>query len=344
MAAKSSRKTRARKQKGPARAHDRSRRQLFTHRRMLKDLLRGFIKLPWIKDLDFSTLKKLSTDYVVDGLDERIGDVVWEVRRGKGQPVYVLVLIEFQSRCDPMMPLRMLGYVVLFHQRLVKERPLKKGEKLPAVLPILCYSGEEEYTAALEMLDLIDAVPTGLEACQPSMRYHLIDELRWPCSAFVGVKNALAAFLQLQQSGPEAIRDLVLEEEVLDWLEQESPDLLRDLLDWMSLVLLPRRQPDTPIPKFKMLDELKTYMEKDMETWSDMLMAKGEAVGLARGESQGRVKEAREAIVLVLNARFGSTPAEILEQLAAIDALTRLHDILEQALRIVSLDELGLCR
>ncbi len=335
-----SRKPRAGKQKGPPRPHDRTRRQLFTHHRMLKDLLRGFIQLPWIQDLDFSTLKKLSTDYVVDGLDERIGDVVWEVRQGKGQPVYVLVLIEFQSRCDSLMALRMLGYVVLFHQRLVKERPLVKGGKLPPVLPILIYSGEEDYTAALEMLDLIDAVPPGLEACQPSMRYHLISELRWPCSAFVGVQNALAAFLRLQQSGPEAIRDLVLEEEALDWLEQENPDLLRDLLDWMSLVLLPRRQPNTPIPKFKTLDELKTYMEKDMETWSDMLMAKGRS----EGESHGRVKEAREAIVLVLNERFGSTPKEVLEKLETIDKLTRLHEILELALRIDSLDELGLDR
>ncbi len=330
----------SRKKTGPSRPHDRSRRQLFTHRRMLEDLLRDFVKLPWVEDLDFSTLKKLSTDYVTDGLDERLGDVVWEVRRSEGQPVYILVLIEFQSSCDPLMPLRMIGYVVLFHQRLAKERPLKNGEKLPPVLPILLYSGEEEYTPALEMLDLIAAVPPGLEACQPNMRYHLVDELRWPCSAFVGVKNALAAFLRLEQSDPEAIRELVLEEGALDWLEKENPDLLRDLLDWVSLVLLPRRQPDTPIPKLKTLDELKTYMEKDMETWSEMLVAKGRG----EGETEGRVKEARQAIVLVLNARFGSTPPEILSKLESIDELTRLHEILEHALGIRSIDELDVDR
>ena len=73
-------------------------------------------------------------------------------------------------------------------------------------------------------------------------------------------------------------------------------------------------------------------MEKDMETWSDMLMAKG--------ESEGRIKEAREAIVLVLNERFGSTSPEILEKLEAIEELTRLHEILELALKIDSPDDL----
>ena len=69
-----------------------------------------------------------------------------------------------------------------------------------------------------------------------------------------------------------------------------------------------------------------------METWSDMLMAKG--------ESEGRIKEAREAIVLVLNERFGSTSPEILEKLEAIEELTRLHEILELALKIDSPDDL----
>ena len=324
--------TSSRRSQRPPKPDDRSRRQLFTHRRMIEDLLCGFIEHPWTRELDFGTLKKLSTDYVTAGLEERIGDVVWEIRRTPDQPIYLLLLIEFQSRCDSLMPLRMLSYVALFYQRLVKERPLRSGDMLPPVLPVLFYSGEEPYTPSLEMLDLIAAVPPGLEACQPSMRYHLIDELRCPCSAFVGAQNAVAAFLRLEQSDPRTIRELVLEERALDWLEQESPDLLCDLLDWLSLVLLPRRQPQTPIPKFETLDELETYMEKDMETWSEMLTAKG--------ETEGRLKEARQAIVLVLNTRFGSTPPEIPTKLALINDLPRLHEILEEGLKIQSVDDL----
>lgn len=58
--------------------------------------------------------------------------------------------------------------------------------------------------------------------------------------------------------------------------------------------------------------------------------------------AKGRIEEAHEAIALVLNARLGSTPPEILDKLGAIDELARLHDILEQALRIQSVDQLEL--
>jgi hypothetical protein len=159
----------------------------------------------------------------------------------------------------------MLNYVSHFFLCLIKALGLKTGDELPPVLPIVSYSGEgtyprrgsmDWYTPALEVLDLIEVVPQGLEACQPKMRYHLIDEMRWPCAAFVGVKNALGLFLRLQQSDPDEVRQLILEEEALDWLEREQPELLRDLLEWMGLVLLPR-QTNTTAQKLKTLDEMK---------------------------------------------------------------------------------------
>jgi len=292
----------------PARPHDRSRRLLFTHRRMVEDLLRGFIDAPWKEELDFDTLEKLSTDFVADGLEERLADVVWEIRRKSGL-VYVLILIEFQSTARKYMALRMITYVLLFYQRLLKVRPLQPGEKLPAVLPILFYNGEEEYQVALDMADLIAEVPPELARYQPSMRYFLIDELRWPCSVFAGVRNAVATFLRLQQSDPRQIRELVLDELALDWIEEENEPLLHDLLEWLSLVLLPQRAPDAPVPKFKSLNELKGYMEKDMETWSDMLRAEGRTEGQLLGEARGRDfgrTEGQAAVILsLIEEKFG---------------------------------------
>ena len=199
------------------------------------------------------------------------------------------------------MALRIATYVLLFYQRLLKVRPRNRGEKLPLVLPILFYNGEEEYTVALDMADLIVEVPPELACYRPSMRDILIDELRWPCSDFVGVRNAVATFLRLQQSDPRQIRELILDELALDWIEEENEPLLRDLLEWISLVLLPKRQPGTPIPEFKTLNELKSYMEKDMETWSDMLRAEGRTEGLAMGETKGQVA----MILAQIEEKFG---------------------------------------
>jgi predicted transposase YdaD len=59
--------------------------------------------------------------------EERAGDVVWRID-WRGQELYVIVLLEFQSTCEQDMALRILAYVTLFYQRLLKERPLKEQQ------------------------------------------------------------------------------------------------------------------------------------------------------------------------------------------------------------------------
>ena len=132
----------------------------------------------------------------------------------------------------------------------------------------------------------------------------------------MGLRNAVAAFLRLQQSSPQEMRELVLEERVLDWIEEQDEPLLRDLLEWMSLVLLPQRQRDVAVPKFKALDELKGYMEKDMESWNDMLRA-----------------EERANIVLSLIAeKFGTVDDTVTAKVRSADG----EHLLEWAKRILT--------
>ena len=61
---------------------------------MVEDLLRGFVAGPWSMEIDFSTLEKLSAEYVSDELLARHGDAVWRVRLHQSW-LYLLVLLEF---------------------------------------------------------------------------------------------------------------------------------------------------------------------------------------------------------------------------------------------------------
>ncbi len=130
----------------------------------------------------------------------------------------------------------------------------------------------------------------------------------------------------LRQSGPEEIRELILKEQALDWIEQEDEILMRDLLTWMSLVLLPERRPDTPVPGFDSLAELKTFMEKDMETWSDILLNKGRAEG--------------EAILLLrlMESKYGPVAEAVKTQVRNADT-GRLEEWAERILTAEQLDE-----
>ena len=86
----------------------------FAFPRMVEDLMRGFAAREWAAAIDISTLRKLPAEYVSDELRKRIGDTVWAVRLRDGR--YLLVMLEFQSRDDPMMALRILAYTSLLYQ------------------------------------------------------------------------------------------------------------------------------------------------------------------------------------------------------------------------------------
>src|SRR4051812_49236414 len=78
-------------------SHDEGYKLLFSHPRMVEDLLRGFVAGDWVQNLDFSTLEKASGHYVSEDLRERESDMVWRVRWGQDEWLYIYLLLEFQS-------------------------------------------------------------------------------------------------------------------------------------------------------------------------------------------------------------------------------------------------------
>ena len=119
--------------------HDHSYKNLFSHARMVEDLLKGFVDAEWVSELDYSSLEKLNSSYITDDLRERSDDIVWRVKF-RDQWLYVYLLLEFQSTVDPFMAVRMLTYVGLLYQDLIKSKQLPEKGRLPPVLPLVLYT------------------------------------------------------------------------------------------------------------------------------------------------------------------------------------------------------------
>ena len=152
-------------------------RRLFSFRRMVADLLRAVGDPGWLAGIDFGTLEKLPAEYVGDRWQQRRGDAVWRVRF-RGAWLYLLVLLEFQSEKDALMPLRNLEYTALLYVELARAGQLGPPGHWPPVLPVVLYNGETPWTDTLEMRDLFGAVPASLAPYQPSQRSLVLDERR----------------------------------------------------------------------------------------------------------------------------------------------------------------------
>ncbi len=102
--------------------HDNSYKLLFSHPRMVRDLLTGFVKEAWVEQLDFTSLEKVSGSYVTDELRDRENDIIWRIRWGKNW-LYVYLLLEFQSSVDRFMAVRIMSYVGLLYQHAMWSPP-----------------------------------------------------------------------------------------------------------------------------------------------------------------------------------------------------------------------------
>ena len=114
--------------------HDENYKRLFASPLMVQDVLRACLPAHRLAAADFSSLGKLSAEYVSDELRTRHGDTVWHLRLGRRR--VFLLLLEFQAQDDRWMALRILTYSGLLYQELVRNQaPEVAGERLPAVLP-----------------------------------------------------------------------------------------------------------------------------------------------------------------------------------------------------------------
>lgn len=93
-----------------------------------------------------------------------------------GEWVYIYILLEFQSRPDKWMALRMQVYIGLLYQELVVQHKLSKYGKLPPVLPIVLYHGHRLWHAATELAQLMLPPPARLERFQANQQYLPIDQ------------------------------------------------------------------------------------------------------------------------------------------------------------------------
>jgi predicted transposase/invertase (TIGR01784 family) len=307
--------------------HDSSYKLLFSHPQMVEDLLRGFVQEEWVRDLDFSTLEKVSGTYVSDDLRDRADDVIWKARWGENW-LYIYLLIEFQSTVDPFMAVRILTYVGLLYQDLIRRKDLSPTGKLPPVFPVVLYNGTRRWDAPRDVADAVETGPGGLEHYRPQLRYLLLEERRYSEAELASLPNLAAALFRLENSrGPEEVRRLVAS--LAEWLrEPEQENLRRTFTEWLRRVLIPARAPGVQIPQIRDLQEVEVMLAERVKEWTRQWKQQGLQEGIQEGIQQGFPKGESFLLKRLLTRRFGALPPWVEEKLdqAAREELERWGD------------------
>ncbi len=290
--------------------HDHSYKYLFSHARMVEDLLKGFVKEDWVNGLDFSSLEKVNGSYVSDDLREREDDIVWRVRWGTDW-LYVYILLEFQSTVDHWMAVRIMTYIGLLYQDLIQSKKLRYKNKLPPILPLVLYNGDQKWTAATNIEQLIQEIPGGLTRYRPSLQYLLLAEHTFRDKDLANLNNLVAALFRLENSrSPQQLYDVVVR--LLEWLaEPEQNSLRRAFTVWFSRVLFPARMPSSDQPIIEELNEVRNMLAERVKEWN--------RESLERGLQKGMQKGALQLLTRQIETKFGPLPQDFLDCMEQAD-------------------------
>ena len=302
--------------------HDENYKRLFASKLMVEHLLRACLPADLLAAVDFSDLGELSTEYVSDELLKRHGDTVWRLRLGEHW-MYLLILLEFQSKDDRWMALRILTYTGLLYQELVRnEAPGIADGRLPPVLPIVLYNGTEPWTATREMRELIGPAGPWLARFQPAQDYLLLDVLRVAADDLPG-RNLLRAVAALEQS--RSFEDVLRVREALQlWLrDPRAAELQRAFVDWMRQIAERVAPAGAVVPPVRTWEDVRMTLVERAAEWPKQWLREGREQGLEQGLEQQRALLCRMAA-----ARFGADTAERLaDALAPIVDPERLAEV-----------------
>ena len=302
--------------------HDPIYKRLFGFPEMVRDLLRA-VGPDWIDDVDLGTLEQLSTEHVGDLGQTRRGDAAWRVRF-RDNRLHLLVVLEFQSTIDARMALRNMEYTTLLYQELDRRGQLGPPGQWPPVVPVVLYNGEAPWTAALEMRDLIAAVPpvpAVLSSRQPSQHSLLLDE-RHVAVDDLPAGNLMRAVTGFEQSAtPEDL--LQAATALVDWLRSPERAGLRAVFAAWVDQLIGRMEPGpTDWTPGTTLEEATMTLAERVGQWPEQWRQEGRREGVAQGRREGVAQGRREGVAQErallrrqASVRFGDAVAGQVEDL-----------------------------
>lgn len=320
----------------------------------LRDLLK--IRSPQlVEHLNFDRAERINRSFIPPDLQKEESDLLFRVpfvlRSVSGEvvgEVWVYVLLEHQSKPDPIMPLRLLSYLLDLWNSMRREwedanTPLAE-RRLPVVVPFVFYTGERNWNHSLAFVDMF-AVPPGFERFVPSWETLFLDLRRTSAETLTSFVNAMGwalRALQAEQASYEEIERTL--REAMSGLEQLDEELAGQWLRvaWYLLLLVThRRSPEESPHLVELLQEQsRTSKFREREEWETMEISYADYLK-EQGRVEGEVKGLRSSLEIFLTARFGKLPQQIQQAITTADT-EKIHAWIKAGATANSLEEVGI--
>jgi predicted transposase/invertase (TIGR01784 family) len=280
--------------------HDALFKRTFSNPEHMRDELRAVLPPPLLAKLDLASLRPCPGSFVDQALAGSHSDLLFSIELA-GSPALLYLLCEHQSTVDPLMPLRLLSYVV---RVLLQHAEQTEGAlPLPVVVPLLVHHSATGWTAATRLEALFDAAllaTEGMAELVPRFGFVLDDLSRLPDEELRARAMGLVPTLTLWalrdgRSPARLLASLGRWTHLLDALAlaPNGRDALVALFRYLSSVS--ELSADTLVQAVERASSSEGFMATVAEQWV--------AQGIAKGKAEGEAKGKAQAVLSVLEAR-----------------------------------------
>ncbi|MDU5724335.1 MAG: Rpn family recombination-promoting nuclease/putative transposase, partial [Clostridium butyricum] len=270
------------------------------------EFLRSFTKKEWANLIKEEDLILVDKSYILADFEEEESDILYKVKIN-GQEVIFYVLLEFQSKVDFQMPMRLLFYMTEVWRDILKNtdknQRKRKAFKLPAIIPIVLYNGKNKWTAKMNFKEIL----SGYELFEDNIldfNYMLFDINRYDDDELINMSNLVSAIFLLDQemNEEELIRRL---RKIIYVLKKISPEQFSVFKQWLKNIVKPRlkeemqKQVDDVLNKSNQeeVDVMVSNLGKTLDNIQKKAIERGMKQGIEQGIEKGIEKKAREIAV-----------------------------------------------
>ncbi|HKI38107.1 MAG TPA: Rpn family recombination-promoting nuclease/putative transposase [Gemmataceae bacterium] len=261
--------------------------------------------------------------------------------------LWLYLLIEHQSEPDPLMPLRLLEYVVQIFK--MQQREWLKGHRslaglrLQPVLPLVFYTGTERWESIGDVIDLIEH-GAPFRDVTPVMKPLFVNLPALPPGRLESGGGSFGQVMRLVRG-----RNLPAEqfgsllEQVTTALEaMPAAERMRrqELLSYLyALVYHERQEPEHQafherIEEAAQTGPFRGDLTAMRQTIADMLKAEG--------RKEGELRTRREVLLRLLRNRFGELPAPAERRVKAARDVAQLREWFDRASTAATLEDVGI--
>ena len=260
---------------GQNQKHDESYKYILSNATNFLHFLKKYFPAPWTADISVDDLEPVKQSFVTSKYSKIDSDLIYKLKI-KGSDVYFYVLVELQSQVDHTMPFRLLRYMVELLNYIFKKTKKnireRKDFRLPAVVPIILYNGEDNWTAVRTFRKYTENYEIfGNHIID--FNYLLFDVKRTDEATLLSTKKILDAVFLLDKW---RLENKTSTKDVAAFLEKYLPDLPEEdaleLFGWIKHIIYKGDLSPEKEETFKNLLKGGKTMKHALEIWRDEMI------------------------------------------------------------------------